>query len=88
MIDKAVEEILKKHLEKRYVPRRGAVILMTPANNLLGQSIFREVRFADGSYVTFCVRADGKSWFRHSGGGRYGARSRYEGKLSQGEQSA
>jgi len=80
-IDGSIESVLQQHLERRYVPSRGKIVKVETAKNKLGEPIFREVHFKDGTYVTFCLRASGKGWFRHTGGGRYGERAKYEGRL-------
>jgi hypothetical protein len=79
------DAILKRHLERYYVPRRGAIKRITVCDNLLGQPHFREVHFANDTFITFCKCIDGRQWFRHFGGGRYGPKYHYEGRIEGGD---
>ncbi len=69
---------LEEYLQRYYKEKKVTKIIKE--KNLLGESIFRRVEFENGTYITLCQGIYGQ-WCRHSGGGRYGSRSRYEGKI-------
>lgn len=70
------ESNLRKMLN-RYISRHGAVRRIEVQRNGINQPTFRRVTFESGAFVTFCLRADCRTWFRHDGGGRYGPRLGY-----------
>ena len=78
IVTEEAEKNLMEHL-LRYYSHRGPIEKIEPQKNRIGEEIFRLITFKGGSYVTFCLRMDNKTWDRHSGGGRYGATARYEG---------
>ena len=73
------EEHLNQLIQRHYVARHGEVVRYQVEKNAVGEDRFVEVHFQDGFWCTFCLSADDYHWFRHSGGGRYGTRSKYEG---------
>jgi len=64
------KENIVNHVNSRYCPKRGKIISDNPGVNLLEEEVFRTFTFENGSYVTFALRMDGVSWFRHSGSSR------------------